>query len=49
MEMIAEAGYSVAMGNGVPALKELADSVTLSCDEDGLAIAVERTVLHENV
>ena len=45
MEMISEAGYSVAMGNAVEELKELADSVTLDCDEEGLAIAIERMCL----
>jgi len=47
-EMLAEAGCSVAMGNSVPALLELADSVTASCDEDGLAIAIESMLLNQN-
>jgi len=49
IEMIEEAGYSVAMGNSAVKLAELADSVTLSCDEDGLAIAIERIILNENL
>jgi len=45
MEMLQAAGYSVAMSNGVEALREIADEVTLSCDEDGLAIAIEKMLL----
>ena len=40
-EMLQNAGYSVAMGNSVDALKEQADRITLSCDEDGAALAIE--------
>jgi Cof subfamily protein (haloacid dehalogenase superfamily) len=42
MEMIRGAGWGVAMGNAVPKLKEAADWVTLTNDDDGLAIAVEK-------
>jgi len=49
IEMIEEAGYSVAMGNSAAKLAELADSVTLGCDDDGLAIAIERIILNENI
>jgi len=48
IEMIVEAGYSVAMSNSIAKLRELADSVTLSCDEDGFAIAIERRILNED-
>jgi len=41
MEMLQHSGCGVAMGNSVEALKELADRVTLSCDEDGVALAIE--------
>ncbi len=41
MDMLSAAGLSVAMGNAVPALKEMADAVTASCDEDGVALAIE--------
>jgi Cof subfamily protein (haloacid dehalogenase superfamily) len=42
IEMISYAGYGVAMGNAVDAVKEKADWVTASCDEDGVALAIER-------
>ncbi|GIP17192.1 haloacid dehalogenase [Paenibacillus montaniterrae] len=35
-------GHAVAMGNAIPELKQLADEVTASNDEDGVAIVVER-------
>ena len=38
--MIEFAGAGVAMGNACDALKETADYVTLSNDEDGLAYAI---------
>jgi Cof subfamily protein (haloacid dehalogenase superfamily) len=41
MEMIKSAGYGVAMGNGVDVLKQAAAAVTASCDEDGVAKAIE--------
>lgn len=40
-EMLLTAGFSVAMGNAAPALKKAADFVTASCDEDGMAMALE--------
>lgn len=42
MEMVTQAGFGVAMGNAVPQLKEKADWVTLTNDEDGLALAIEK-------
>jgi Cof subfamily protein (haloacid dehalogenase superfamily) len=44
MEMIRGAGWGVAMGNAVPELKEAADWVTLTNDENGLAAAVEKAL-----
>ena len=41
MEMIKSVGYGVAMGNGVDVLKQAAAVVTVSCDEDGAAAAIE--------
>ena len=35
-EMIQAAGIGIAMGNGIPALKEAADYVTSDISEDGL-------------
>lgn len=39
--MIHYAGLGIAMGNAVPELKEIADEITGSCDEDGIAQALE--------
>ncbi len=36
------AGYSVAMGNAIDEIKSLANEVTKSNDEDGIAVALER-------
>ena len=45
LSMIRDAGLGVAMSNACPAALELADYVTLSCDEDGVAAAVEHFCL----
>ena len=42
MSMLAYAGVSVAMGNAVEELKEQADEVTASCDEDGIAVTLKK-------
>jgi len=44
-EMIEVAGLGVAMGNAVSALKEAADFVTKSNNEDGVRYVIERFVL----
>jgi hydroxymethylpyrimidine pyrophosphatase-like HAD family hydrolase len=41
-EMLTWAGLGVAMGNADPATKAVADEVTASNDEDGVAVVVER-------
>ena len=41
MEMIQSTGLSIAMGNAVPELKQAADFVTLSNQEDGVAYVLE--------
>ena len=41
MEMIQSVGLGIAMGNAVPELKQVADFVTLSNREDGVALALE--------
>lgn len=41
MDMLSAAGLGVAMGNAAPELKEVSDFVTLGCDEDGAALAIE--------
>lgn len=47
LTMIQTAGIGVAMGNADPGLKEAADFVTLTCDEDGVAHAIEKFVFAE--
>jgi Cof subfamily protein (haloacid dehalogenase superfamily) len=47
LPMIAWAGFSVAMGNGSPAVKAAADWVAPPVTEDGAAVAIERFVLGE--
>jgi hypothetical protein len=42
LPLLAWAGRSVAMDNAHPALKEIADEVTLSNDEDGVAVYLEK-------
>lgn len=41
LEMLKMAGISVCMGNAEPELKKHADLVTKSCDEDGIAWAID--------
>ena len=40
-EMLTWAGFGVAMGNAAAEVRELADWVTLGCDEDGVAEVIE--------
>jgi Cof subfamily protein (haloacid dehalogenase superfamily) len=47
IEMLQLAGIGVAMGNAMPKLKAVADYVTASNDEDGVALAIERFVLND--
>ncbi|MEK0317414.1 Cof-type HAD-IIB family hydrolase [Cohnella sp. 56] len=44
-EMIEAAGLGVAMANAVPALREIADFVTLSNNEDGVKHVVDKFIL----
>lgn len=39
--MVRDAALGVAMGNACDELKQVADYVTLSVDEDGIAVALE--------
>ena len=39
--MIKMAGLGIAMENAVPEIKEVADRVTASCDEDGVAKEID--------
>ncbi len=45
-EMLEAAGLGVAMGNAIPALKDIAGYVTLSNNEDGVKAAIEKFVLN---
>jgi Cof subfamily protein (haloacid dehalogenase superfamily) len=47
LEMIRHAGLGVAMGNAIPAVKAVANYVTHSNEEDGVAHIVERFLLKE--
>lgn len=44
LTMIQTAGIGVAMGNAYQGLKDAADYITLDCDADGVAYAVEKFV-----
>lgn len=44
-EMIKTVGFGVAMGNAIDELKEVADYVTLTNEEDGVAYAINEFVL----
>lgn len=46
-EMVVESGIGVAMGNAVPELKEVADVVAPTNDEDGVAVVLEENVIRE--
>jgi len=43
--MLETAGLSIAMGNGDPAVKEMADVVTLTNNENGVAHAINKYIL----
>ena len=43
--MFEAAGLAVTMGNADEEIKAMADDVTLSNDEDGVAVAIEKWVL----
>ncbi|HEY3910178.1 MAG TPA: Cof-type HAD-IIB family hydrolase [Stellaceae bacterium] len=45
LEMFRRAGFRIAMGNATPEVKSLAEETTLSNDEDGFAVAIERHIL----
>lgn len=42
--MIEYAGFGVAMGNAVDITKKHADFITLDCDHDGVAVAIEKVL-----
>ena len=45
LEIMGAAGFSVAMGNAIDAVRALAHAVTADCDHDGAALAIERYML----
>ncbi|WP_029452883.1 Cof-type HAD-IIB family hydrolase [Clostridium algidicarnis] len=45
MDMLNVAGLSIAMGNGTDSIKHIADDITLSNEESGVAIAMGKYVL----
>lgn len=47
IEMLRTTGVGVAMGNAIPEVKEAADDMTLTCDQDGVAYYIEEKVLKE--
>ena len=46
IEMLEYAGLGVAMGNASDYVKSLADAVTDSCEENGVAAAIEKFILN---
>jgi len=46
LSMLRAAGVGVAMANACPEAMEAADHITLSCDEDGVAAAIETFCFH---
>ena len=46
MDMLKEAGFAVAMENGRDEVKEIADYITCSNEQEGVAYAIEKFVLN---
>ena len=44
--MISYAGLGIAMGNAAPNVKAVADQITDTCDNEGVAKAIEKYVLN---
>lgn len=42
LEMILTAGHGVAVANAMPELKEVADEITVSCDENAVGVLIEK-------
>ena len=45
--LLRAAGIGIAMGNALDYVKEAADDVTASCDEDGVALALEKYIFND--
>lgn len=48
ISMLEAAGIGIAMGNGLEVAKRAADQVTLTNDEDGVAVAIERLIFNRS-
>jgi hydroxymethylpyrimidine pyrophosphatase-like HAD family hydrolase len=48
LALVSNAGVGIAMGNAVASVREAAVAVVASHDEDGIAEAFERFVLHRS-
>jgi len=46
IEMLTQAGWGVAMGQAIPSVVAIADAMTTSNAEDGVAIAIEQYILN---
>ena len=46
ISMLQLAGIGVAPANADPEVKDAANHITASCDQDAVALALERFVLH---
>ena len=44
LSMLRAVGHPVAMENAIPEVKEIAEFVTASCDEDGVALMIEKVL-----
>ncbi|HEX3040240.1 MAG TPA: Cof-type HAD-IIB family hydrolase [Caproiciproducens sp.] len=49
IDMLEYAGISAAMANGTEEAKAAANTVTLSCEEDGVALAIEKYALNSGI
>ena len=46
VHLLREVGFGVSMANAQPQVKEAADYITASNDEDGVARVIEKFALH---
>ena len=49
VSMISYAGLGVAMENAQPKVKEIANFITLSNDNDGIAHVIEKFIFNEHI
>lgn len=45
--MLLDEGINVAVENAIPALKDKADFITLSCEDDGVAYILDKIMKEE--